>query len=78
MCRTPPIVKTASFLVLFVVAEVTRKLTVAPFESVVLLVRYAPPFTENEPPVMLIDVFFVIPLTVIVLEVITVFNATPV
>lgn len=73
---TPPMVRTTSFFVLFVVADVTRTLTVAPFESVVLLVRYAPPFTENEPPVTLIDVLALMPPTVIVFEVMTAFNAT--
>jgi hypothetical protein len=70
--------KTAFFFVLFNFDDICLMLTVAPFKRVVLLVRYAAPFTENEPPVMLIVVFVSIPLTVIVLEVIAVFNGTSV
>src|SRR3990167_4806654 len=74
----PPIVSTASVLVLKLADDVCCTLTILPLFTVPAVEVYEPPLMAYSPPVIDIAAAVLMPATVIVFDVIGVFKATPV
>ena len=75
---TPPIVSVAFVVVELIPDEVNCTVTVLPLFTVPLELVYDPPLIEYVAPVIEMGVAVSIPDTVMVFDVITVLNATPV